>query len=53
MHADHHDPDSREFHVVANLSTDDPHWREATLAAMVGLALVLQRLERKHRDPTR
>ena len=90
MHADPQDPDSREFHIVANLSTDDPHWREVTLAsaflgsatalwarrttgparliltllaavlslpalslaAMVGIALLLQRLERKHRNRT-
>jgi hypothetical protein len=91
MRADAHDSDSREFHIVANLSTDDAHWREVTLASvflgsatalwarrttgparliltllaavlslpalslasMVGIALLLQRLERKHRDPTR
>jgi hypothetical protein len=91
MHADSQDPNSREFHIVANLSTDDPHWREVTvvsallgsatavwarrttgparliltvlaavlslpalsLAAMVGLALLVQRLERKQRDDAR
>jgi hypothetical protein len=85
------DPNSREFHIVANLSTDDPHWRGVTvasaflgsatalwarrtsgparliltllaavlslpalsLASMIGLALLLQRLERKHRDDAR
>jgi hypothetical protein len=91
MHADSQDPNSREFHIVGNLSTDDPHWRGVTvasallgsatalwarrtsgparliltvlaavlslpalsLASMIGLALLLQRLERKHRDDAR
>ena len=48
MHGDAQHPDSREFHIVANLSVDDARWREVTVAsAFLGSATAL----RKRRAP--
>jgi hypothetical protein len=29
------DPQPPEFHVIAGLSTDDPHWRRTTVASVL------------------